>query len=341
MKTKQTKASLLLLLPLALAGCSSKESNKIEVDPPFRIETEKVIQYDGDNSLKYSGVVEARQTTPLSFSTLGTVVSISAEEGQHVRRGQLLAKLNSSNADNTYELALQKLQQAEDAYTRLKPMNENGTVSQIKWVEVETGVSQARAAVAIAQKAVADCNLYAISDGVIGRKYIQPGVNILPASPAFDVLDIRSVYIRVAVPEAEIGSIKKGMVASFDIPAISKTATGTIEDIGVSADILSHTYPVKIKVSNEDLSIKPGMICSVQINVNKNLKGFLISNKALQFDAHGKQFVYIVENNVAQKRDVETISLVGAKVMVKGNIRENETIIISGQGKLHPGSTVR
>jgi RND family efflux transporter MFP subunit len=332
-----------ILLPLIIVGCTTGDENQKEEikDTALTVQTEKVVYYDGSYNLSYSGVVEARHNTPLSFSNSGLVTEIFVEEGQEVQKGDLLAKINSSNYDNMYQLALQKQQQAEDAYKRLKPMKENGTLTEIKWVEVETGLNQAKSATAIAKKNLDDCNLYAPKKGIIGKKNIITGVNVLQGISAFDLLNINTVYIKIPVSESEINLFKKGEIANISIVATSQVLSGTIKEIGVSADLLSHTYPVKIEVQNEGHIIKPGMICSVTIPMKKTTKGVLISNKALQRDVDGKQFVYVVNKSSAKKKEVKTVALIAEKVLIKGDLKEGDEIIISGQDKLHDNSVIK
>jgi len=331
---------LYLALPIIMGACSGKSKPAIEDKDSvaFNVQTEKVIAYQGMSKISYSGVVEAKLSTPLSFANMGSVVEVLVDEGQNVSKGQLLARLNSSNAENTYQLALQKQQQAEDAYKRLKPMNDNGSIPDIKMVEVETGLNQAKSAVAIAKKSIEDCSLYSPANGVIGKRFIQPGMNILPGVFAFDLLDISSVFVKIPVPENEIIEIKKNANATVEIAAVNQTLRGSIKEIGVSADILSHTYPVKIEVNNSSDIVKPGMVCSVSLESQTNSSGFLISNKALQQDVSGKQFVYISKNYKAKKQEVKTIALVGQQVLVSGNLNEGDDIIVSGQNKLQDNS---
>jgi RND family efflux transporter MFP subunit len=327
---------------LVLASCSHKENEQTtETNNAINVQTEQPTNYTGLIQSGYSGVVEARQTTALSFATMGTVTEVLADEGQTVSKGQLLAKLNSANAQNTYQLALAKQQQAEDAYNRLKPMKENGTLPEIKWVEVETGVMQAKAAVAIAQKGISDCNLYAPASGVIGKKNVQAGMNVVPATTVLELLNIETVYIKIPVSENEISHFKKGETAQITINAINKTVTGTIKEIGVSADVLSHTYPIKIEVPNSTGEIKIGMVCSVQATTKDNRSGLLVSNKALQKDVNGNQFVFVEKNGQAEKISVQTIALIDNKVLIQGEIPQNTNIITSGQQKLNNGTSVK
>lgn len=326
---------------LVLASCTHKENTSVvENNGVFNVQAEQPINYNGQIQSGYSGVVEAKKTTALSFATMGTITEIFVDEGQSVTKGQLLAKVDASNAQNAYQIAAAKLQQAEDAYQRLKPMKENGTLPEIKWVEVETGVSQAKSAVAIAKKNISDCNLYAPVSGVIGKRNVQAGMNIMPTTTVLELLNIQSVYVKIPVSENEISLFKKGETAQITINAIDKTVTGTIKEIGVTADILSHTYPVKIEVQNTTGDIKPGMICSVQTVAQDKRSGLLVSNKALQKDVNGNQFIYVEENGKATKVPVQTIALLDNKVLIQGEVPVNANIITSGQQKLSSGSSV-
>lgn len=327
---------------LVLVSCSQKENTStVENSGVFTIEVEQPTHYEGQVQSGYSGVVEAKKTTALSFAVMGTISEVLVEEGQAVSKGKLLARVNATNAQNAYQMALASQQQAEDAYRRMKPMKENGTLPEIKWVEVETGLAQAKSAVAIAQKGINDCNLYAPESGVIGKKNVQAGMNVMPAMSVLELLNIQSVYVKIPVSENEISLFKKGETAQITINAVDKTVTGTIKEIGVAADVLSHTYPVKIEVQNTAGDIKPGMICSVQTTAQDKRSGMLVSNKALQKDVSGSQFIYVEENGKALKIPVKTAALLDNKVLIQGEVPLNANVIISGQQKLSNGTPVK
>ena len=219
-------------------------------------------------------------------------------------------------------------------------MKENGTLPEIKWVEVETGLAQATAATNLAQKGISDCKLYATKDGIIGKKNIESGMNVVPFTSAIELINIEDVNIKIPVPENEIPLFKKGQNAQVTTPALSQKNTGIVNEVGVSADILSHTYPVKIAVKNIDLAIKPGMICQVSIALSNQSKGLLISNKAVQLDITGNQFVYIINNNKAEKRTIKTAGVINNQILVTDGLKENDEVIVDGQQKLAHGMLV-
>lgn len=336
---------VLCLSCLFLGACQQKSDTENAVSAQsakantVNVEVTQASLYNGKNKLVYSGVVEAKQSTPLSFKTAGTVVAVLVHEGQYVKKGQLLAKLDAANQQSAYELALQTQLQAQDAYDRMLPMHENGTLPEIQWVEVQTGLSQAKIATDLAKRNIADVELYAPKSGVIGTKDIELGVNILPSVTAFTLLDINSVYVNIPVPENEVSKLKKGQSTEVEIAAIDTRVQGKVELIGVAADLIAHTYPVKILINNSNHQLKPGMVCQAKIDGDNDLKGYLVSNKVLQRDARGGQFVYVLQNEKAEPRAVETIDYVGELALVNG-VSEKDVLIISGQHKLSQGASV-
>jgi membrane fusion protein (multidrug efflux system) len=326
-----------LFLLTLMMGCGIKTHNNSEPETAIKVTAERIASFNGSFSTSYSGVIEEKKNTHLSFLTTGTISAILVHEGQQIKKGHLVATMEAASATNAYKIALAQEQKAQDAYERIKPMYENGTLPPIKMVDAETGLNQAIANTAIAKKNAEDNNLYAPSSGTIGKIHLTSGMNTGPGTPVLDILDITRVYIKIPVPEDEISKFRRGINASVFIPAISKNLLGEVKEIGVVADLLSHTYPLLIQVDNSDLVARPGMVGSVIISSESDKTGLLIPSIALQEDINGSQFVYVLdEKNRAEKKLVRTISLMQDKVLVEGEINESDLIVVSGQQKLKP-----
>ncbi|MBV6654276.1 MAG: efflux RND transporter periplasmic adaptor subunit [Mameliella sp.] len=336
----------LLLLCLMLTGC--QEGGKAHPAPNerpsaqeiVRVDAARPIPYHGTNHFQYSGLIEARQNTPLSFKTAGTVVGLFVQEGQYVKKGQLLARLDASDQQNTYDLAYQTQLQAQDAYNRMEPMYKNGTIPEIQWVEVETRLSQATIAANLAKNRIADTELYAPKSGFIGNKNIEVGANMLPSAAAFELLDIDAVYVNIPVPEGEVSKLERGQNATIEVAALNKELKGKVHLIGVAADRISHSYPVKILVSNPGHDLKPGMVCNTRLEGDNELNGWLISNKSLQSSPQGEQYVYVVRNNVAEISPVQTLDYINKSALVAG-VSGEDLIVVSGQHKITQGAKVQ
>ena len=109
----------------------------------------------------YVGVVEENKSAALSFATAGTIRQIMVDEGQRVAQGQLLATLDRSSAQSTFDASAASLHQAEDAYTRMKQLYDKKSLPEMQMVEVETRLQQARSMYELSKKNLGDCALHA------------------------------------------------------------------------------------------------------------------------------------------------------------------------------------
>jgi membrane fusion protein, multidrug efflux system len=339
-----SRYSILMIATLSLIGALACSEPMERDNAPIAIKTQRVGLIEGSQGFSYSGTIEASESAPLSFNVAGTVADVKVSEGDFVRKGQLLASLNDVTLKNVYEMSQATLDKAEDAYKRLKPMYDKGNLAEIKFVEVETGLQQARAAAAIAKKNLDDCNLHASVDGFVGSRSIEPGMNVLPGITAIKLVNIEKVCARVSISESEISSIEKSQKAKIFVGALGRAEfEGVVEEIGVIADPIAHTYKIKINITNNENRIKPGMICEVYIPRPGPINAILVPNQAVQVDEKGRTFVFTVNEtrNKAERKNVETGRLVNEGIEIISGLREGELVVVAGQQKLVNDSPVR
>lgn len=331
----------MLLATVFVAGCGDAPADRV-ARKCVNVETARVKNMDGSTVMAYSGTIEESESIPLSFESPGNVAKVLAAEGQQVQRGQLLAVLNDANMRHAYEMSRATLKQAEDAYRRLEPMYKNGNLPPVKMVEIETQLQQARSAEAISKKSLDDCRLYAPVAGIVGKKGIDVGMGVIPGYAAVTIVKTEKVFACVSVAENEISTVTKGKKAAVKIGALNNTVlNGTVEQVGVMADPLSHTYKVKIALANGEGKLKPGMICEVILESHAGSGGLEIPNQSVMVDEKGGKFVYIVRGNRAVKQYLSTGKLTRDGVEVTGGITSGDMVIISGQHKLTDNSPVK
>ncbi len=328
---------------IMLLGCKQKqEATKQEVTA-IKVKTQSVQTASGLSNLRYSGTVEAAQTIPLSFQSSGTVEKVLVQAGDAVRKGQLLACVDKTDNQSIYNSSLAMYQQAKDAYDRLKQVHDNGSLSEVKWVEMETNLKKAESQLEVAKNSLDKCNLYAPVSGIIGKRNVEPGQSALSSFAPLELVKIETVLIKISVPENEIGKIKKGMSASFSISALdSKQFEGVITNVGVVADQFSRTYEVKITVKNPEMEIKPGMVCDVVLDSTAEKQMVLVPYSAVSKDTEGNSFVFVVNND--QKSVKKQIIKVGGYqtngLEIIGGLAENQTIVVEGKEKLTDNSQI-
>jgi len=321
-------------------GCNDEKIENLNEQP---IPVKTIIVKKGSIGYEntYSGTIEESESQSLSFPVIGTISKVYVSEGDYVRKGQLLAEMDNSTYKNTYNITLAKKNQAEDAYKRLEPMYKNGTLPEIRMVEIETALNEAKSALEIAKKNLDDCKLYATTDGYIGKRTIDPGMNFQAGLSGITIVKINKVYAKISVPENEISNIKTGTKANVFISALNETFSGVIEEIGVVGDLISHTYKAKIAINNSQLKIKPGMIATVKIERDTDPNKIIIPAQSILYDNDGKNYIFLAKNSKAIKQYIQTGKIANEGIEVINGLNENDELIVAGFQKLTNGSVIK
>ncbi len=352
--TKWTFA--LAVMALTMTGCGGK--NKAEVENVVVVKTVTASPSVVTDGQGYAGTIEAQSGSSLSFAGAGTIKSLSVHEGQNVAAGQLIGVIDASTSGNAVTMAKaatqqaqEALTQAEDAYRRMKMLHDNGSLPEMKWVEVETKVAQARqmltqaqAAEKIARKGLADTRLTAPFGGYVARKNGEVGQNVLPGQPIVELVKIDQVKVKLSVPEDEISRLKIGQRVMFQVASLGETAfSGTISEKSVSADPISRAYTVKADVPNADHKLLPGMVCDAYISDagDSSEKDILLPANIIQIDIDNQPFVWIVEGDKARKRPVVLGENIGERVVIKGGLMQGTKVIVEGQQKVSNGQKIQ
>jgi RND family efflux transporter MFP subunit len=334
-----------VLAVLALAGCSNKPVPEVK-EKVIPVKTLRVAASTVNSETNYVGTVEESTSLSLSFSVMGTVEQVFVSEGQKVNKGQLLATLNTATAQNSVDAAQASVRQAQDAYDRLSKLHDNGSLPDIKFVEVETGLQQAKSMLAVMEKNLDDCRLFAPRNGVIVTRSVEVGESATPGIVAFKLVSIDKVNVKISVPENEIGSVRTGQEASIAVPALDNAVfTGKIKMKGIAANALSHTYEVKIGVDNNvgarhALPLLPGMVCKVSLAADSSATAFVVPNSAIRISPDGKRFVWLAKDNAARRCFVKTGSLTNDGIVVTEGLPAGSEIIVEGFQKVSEGMKI-
>jgi RND family efflux transporter MFP subunit len=320
-----------------IAGCARKDETA-KVESPIGVTTATVVNQSVVERLNFSGTVEAGQTIPLSFEMTGTVQSVLVEAGDAVSKGQLLATIDKTDARNMYEMTLAKQKQAQDAYDRLKSVYEKGSLPEVKWIEMQTNLEQANSSLKIAENNLKKCELKSPVSGIVGTRNVEPGMSALSLTGApIEIVDLKTVNIKISIPEKEIGKLKKGTLATFTVGALGgKEFDGKVTTISPVADRLSRTYEAKIQVDNRSGELKPGMVCDVRIDLPDNTARLLLPYTCVSKDNENQQYVYLIDKSTkrAVKKVVTTGRFYDKNLEILSGLNEGDLVVKNGKDKL-------
>ena len=335
------KIILGLLAVLMICSCGEKKENKTKA--PTRVKTEVVGTTYVDPRQQYVGIVEEHEGTAVRFTGMGIVKRMLVNEGQTVSRGQLIAEMDDTQARNLLKGAEAQMNQANDALARYKMLHDNGSLPEVQWVEIQSKVTQAKSQYDVAKKNLADCRLIAPVSGIIGKKLVGAGETAMPSQAVVTILNINSVKVKVAIPEAEISGITASTPTTISVEAAQKQVDGGRIEKGVQADALTHTYDVRINVQNTDRKLLPGMVASVRFNRQMTTENgpLMVPVTAVQKKADGRLFVWTITNDSSAHRTIVTTGQTsGNRITVFSGIENGQRIVTEGYQKLSEGTKV-
>ena len=325
---------------MMLAGCTEK-SRKLE-KKNVKVETIFVGNTNLGGTKDYVGTIEEKMGSTLSFEIAGNITSIRVEEGDRVSKGQLLATINPTTVKEAHRATLTTLKQAQDAYRRFQPLHQSGTISDMKWVEIESKLEQAKAAESIARQQLSHSTLTAPFAGVIAAKNVDLGTYVLPGQPVLKLANVAQVNAKISVPEAEISHLHVGDKVKLTVAALSGAIfRGTISEKGIDANPISHTYDVKVGITNPQGRLLPGMVCNAQVQGSAATPSHItVPPQSIELDVDNSRFVWTVVNGKAHQQPVTTGDFEGDGIVILSGLKAGDQVIINGQQKVSEGMNV-
>ncbi|GHT22987.1 hemolysin secretion protein D [Bacteroidia bacterium] len=321
-----------------VSGCRNKKEAAAEKVIPVRVSA--IVAENVSLGRHYVGTVEEAQSLSLSFSIPGNVDAVLVSEGEKVKKGKLLAILNRGNLQSAYDAALSTLHQAQDGYDRLMQLHAKGSLPDIKWVEMQTDLQKAKSTEAIARKNLEDSRLYAPRDGVVSRCSIGAGENVTPNAGVLNLIVVDRVKVKIPVPENEISAIRIGQPAQVTVSAAGNSVFhGKVEEKGVSANPVSHTYAVRIGIDNSQWQLMPGMVGKVYLQ-ESDARRIVAPARTVQLSTDGRHFVWLAIGNTARQQFVQTGDLTANGVVINEGLQEGDRLITDGYHKVSEGMKI-
>ena len=271
----------------------------------------------------------------------GRVVRVLVDEGSYVRKGQTLAiiktdvlNIDLETAQAAYQNALRDKQRYENAF-------QTGGVTQQQLDQARLALENAEARVAQARIRVSDANIRSSINGIVNKRYIEPGAVVNPGTQLFELVDVSRLKLAITVNETQVANLKKGDKVEVKASVFpDKTFGGTVTFIAPKADN-SLNFPVEIEIAgNPGNMLKAGMYGTAVFSFGNTAPVITIPRSAFVGSVSTNQ-VFVVENgNTARLRNVISGRVLGDKVEVLSGLNEGENIITSGQINLSDGSRI-
>jgi membrane fusion protein, multidrug efflux system len=334
----------LIAAAAAISGCGTSaqsepvaEKAKVEASP-----VEVAIVGSGDIDARYAGTaaLEADREAKISTEVSGVILDLLVEEGAHVHKGQVLARMDSDKS------RLQ-VRQAEGEVERLKndvARNERLMTRQLIGRQVaeqsQFDYATRKAEVDLAKVSLRKSDIVAPFDGVVTRRLVKLGQLLNVHDVAFEMADFRDLRAQLRVPERAAVAIHGTQTVNFTADAFpGEDFTAHVERVAPVVDAASGTTTVTVAISNVDGRLRPGLFTRMSVVFDHVDNAALLPKAAIQTSL-GLSSVFVVENGKVRRQQVTLGHEAGNNIQVLSGVGPGDAVVVAGQSGLQDGAQV-
>lgn len=342
---------------VATAPVASESSGRfegLEFSPADLAEAKPADLY---RAVRLSGSLQPFNQTIIRAEVAAVVQEIGVRRGERVKKGQLLARLETADLaaklrekQSNLDSARSSLNLAEINRTKAVTLTQRGVKSQTALDEAENAWRTARAnvaaleqQVAMARKALGDAGIYAPIDGLVAERFVNPGERVAIDAKLFSIADLAVMEMEALVPARDVPQLKIGQKVVLRVDGFGdRLFEGHIERINPTAQSGSRSIPVYILLRNADLSLRGGMFGSGEAILAEAANVVALPAEALRREGN-ESVVYVLSDGRLQRRSV-TVAIdqtTDGRIGIASGLSSGETVISTPGLRLSDGLGAR
>lgn len=291
-----------------------------------------------------TGSVEAVNEAYVSPQLSGEIVKIAVEEGDNVKKGQLLAKLDTQIIENNIKEIETSLELAKVMYEKQKELWSKKIGSEIQYLQAKNKYESLKQRLATLRSQYNLSFIKSPIDGYIDDVSQKLGEIAVPGRVIFHVVNLNDLLIKTKVSEVYLNSIKKGDSITVSFPSIPEMSVNTvISRLGQVINPSDRTFTVETKIKNRNNSIKPNMLATLTINDYTSGNSIVIPSFIIREDIKG-YYIYVAEEKdgkwIADKRYIKTGKSYKGNTEVLEGLKPGERVITDGYNNVSTGQVV-
>ena len=318
--------------PTAAALAAGGGSAVRVVAAPARIEQQSLV-------IEALGTARANESIEVTSKTSNLVTAVRFDEGQRVRRGNVLVELDGEAARADLAVANAALTESGSQLQRSRELHATKVLSDQQIEQIVATHEANRARVAAAQSRVNDTVIRAPFDGRVGLRRVSVGGLVAPGTVITTLDDTSMIKLDFTVPETAVAAMRPGLVLEArSVAWPGRAFTGRVASVDSRVDPQTRSVVVRALVPNDEDLLKPGMFLNVSLE--RGEAEVLVVPEESLLPEQGSVFVYVVDDGQASRRRIETGRRSVGSVQVLGGLESGELVVTEGTQKLRDGATV-
>ena len=334
---------LTVILSVGIFACKEKAEPKTQVIQPVKIFTV------GDNSNKpsikvFTGLVKESREVKLAFQIPGPLVSLNVNQGQFVKKGELIAAVNERDYLVQLEAANAQFDNAKLQAERYTALYEKKSTSKSVYDQIQVGFKLAKAQKEAAENALNDTKIYAPFSGYVQAMYAENYEKIGAGQPIVSLLDLNDLEVAVSLSENDFLQNKSftGYTAKFEsFPGVAFDLKLIEIEQKPNGD---NFFRMRLKIDRQGLQVVPGMVASIETGLAKTKSTIYKVPVESVFNKKGKSYVWIydgvnkcVKGKVVSLKDFDSNGMIN----IESGIKNGDLVVSAGVHSLSEGQNVK
>jgi RND family efflux transporter MFP subunit len=291
-----------------------------------------------------TGSLEAINEAFISPEVSGQITSINVVEGQRVKKGQLLAKLNTSLIEKNIKEVETQLELAETLFAKQSELWNQGIGSERQYLESRNNYESLKNSLATLKEQYNMSLIYSPIEGYVEDIIQKKGELASPGMELMQIVDLDNLYVTAMLSEAYIPVVNTGEEVTVTFPTFSNLKMERpITRIGNVINQQNRTFKVEIKIPNPERKLKPNLLANITINDYNKDQAIVVPSMVIREDLVGS-YLYIVEKNgsnyISKKKYVEVGRSYQDQTEVLSGISEEDMIITDGYSNVSDGMPI-
>jgi RND family efflux transporter MFP subunit len=331
-----------------VSGCKIESPDIEKTAKPVGIEVvnkEKKVSY-----IRSIGTVSSKDIKKYGFKVPGKIASIPVKKGDKIKKGMLLAKLETKQlefalnaAENTYKKAYDYFVETENYFNKIKSLKESGAVPATDYDKAklakdaaESDLNNAKVDVDYKKSMLSDASMVSGIDGYVIEILNKKG-EIVPAGYPVIIVRTESYIVNTGVPAKELPLIKRGTEALIDIN--DRSFKGKVANIAQIPDEKSRAYNVEVEIFEkpQDVELLMGSVAKVDF-ITGQIEGIWIPVFSILTD--GTDYVFTDIEGTALRKNIKTLSISGEYVLVEG-LNDKDRVVVKGMKEITDGDRIK
>ena len=303
------------------------------------VTTVPAAQKDFSHKIEIRGNVQSRTNVYVSAEVMGQLTAVNVVEGQSVRKGQVLATVDSETLEKNIAEVETQLSFATTVFEKRDRLWKQNIGTEIDYLQAKNTKESLEKSLETLKTQLEKTKIKAPFSGTIEEVPVSAGQIVQPGVPVAFLVSNENMYIHAEVSEAFVGKFMRGDVVNVTIPALGETFESTITSIGSVINAASRTFTVEVKLPKVDAYLKTNLVTILKLTDYQVNDAIVIPSRIIQEDLQGT-YVYKVNGKKAEKVHIQLGKTYDSHTEVLAGLTAGESIVDKGGRTIADGTVI-